>query len=470
MSAIHELALRCILPGFEGLTAPEWVRRAASAGLGGVVIFGRNISDRDQLRSLVASLHAERRSLLVAIDEEGGDVTRLEARTGSSYPGNLALGAAGDPSLTEKVASAMGAELADVGIDLDLAPVADVNTDPRNPVIGVRSFGSQPAEVARHTAAWVRGLQGTGVAACAKHFPGHGDTSVDSHVDVPVGRPELQPFEAAIEASAQAVMSAHIVVPTIDDSTPATLSRRVMTGLLRGELGFRGLAVSDGLDMRGASGERRLVEAAVMAVNAGCDALCVGGGPTGGEIVDEISEALVAGVSEGRLVEAASRVDALAAWRAAQTPDSRDHPGEPGAEVPVSRDYPGIGLEAARRALSVWGDVQVREDAVVIRFDSAPSMAAGDIPWGLAGALAARSVRVTEGIPVEGQSLVLVVRDLHRHPGQREAVEAILDRRPDAIVVEMGVPVCRPERATAYVATHGAARVCAQAAAEVMAR
>ena len=181
MSRAEELAVRCVLPGFDGTVAPEWVLRR---GLGGVVIFGRNIQDRDQLQSLVASLHDA--GLLVAIDEEGGDVTRIDAKTGSSYPGNLALGVVGDLALTEGVARAMGSDLADIGIDLDLGPVADVNSDPRNPVIGVRSFGSNADAVASQTAAWVRGLQSAGVAACAKHFPGHGDTAVDSHVAVPV--------------------------------------------------------------------------------------------------------------------------------------------------------------------------------------------------------------------------------------------------------------------------------------------
>ena len=146
MRSPAELALRCIFPGFEGTTAPAWVLRAAERGLGGVVLYARNIDDGEQLSAMVESLHQARPGLLVAIDEEGGDVTRLEARTGSSYPGNLALGAAGDPTLTEEVARAIGRDLAARGIDLDLAPVADVNTDPRNPVIGVRSFGSNPAD------------------------------------------------------------------------------------------------------------------------------------------------------------------------------------------------------------------------------------------------------------------------------------------------------------------------------------
>jgi beta-N-acetylhexosaminidase len=464
VTSVERLALRCVLPGFVGTGAPDWVRRRAGDGLGGVVLFARNIEDRERLRALTASLHEARPELLVAVDEEGGDVTRLEARTGSSYPGNLALGTADDVGLTRAVAEAIGTDLADVGVDLNLAPVVDVNSNPLNPVIGVRSFGSDPGLVARHTAALVSGLQAAGVAACAKHFPGHGDTEVDSHVGLPVVASDphdgaLEPFQAAIAAGVRAVMSAHIVVPAVEDA-PATISRPVMTGLLRDELGFDGLAISDGLDMKALSAESGIPEAAVRALIAGCDAVCVGGGPADSEVVDGIVAALADAVRKGRLLEsrlaeAAGRVDALAAWRLAQGP--------------ASRPIEGIGLAAARRALRCDGDVRARDHAVVKRFDSEPSIAAGPVPWGVAGALAARGVTVKEDVAdLPDHSLVIVVRDLHRQPGRLADVEATLARRPDAIVVEMGVPACRPRGAGAYITTSGSARVCAEAAAEVM--
>ncbi|HYL08772.1 MAG TPA: glycoside hydrolase family 3 N-terminal domain-containing protein, partial [Candidatus Udaeobacter sp.] len=278
MSSAEQLALQCLLPGFVGTTAPEWILRRAADGLGGAVLYARNIESREQVARLSASLHRERAQLLIAIDEEGGDVTRLEARTGSSYPGNLALGVAGDTKLTRDVAAAIGAELAAAGVDLDFAPDADINSNPLNPVIGVRSFGADTAVVAANVAAWIEGLQGSGVAACAKHFPGHGDTSVDSHVSLPSVSEDphvraLEPFKAAIAAGVKAVMSAHIVVPSIDGA-PATISHRIMTGLLRDELGFKGLAVSDGLEMRALMNARSLVDNAVLALAAGCDALC----------------------------------------------------------------------------------------------------------------------------------------------------------------------------------------------------
>lgn len=463
-SSLEGLALRCLMPGFAGTTAPGWILRRVEDGLGGAVIFGRNVVDPDQLAALIDSLHAVRPALVIATDEEGGDVTRLEARTGSSFPGNLALGAAGDPDLTRQVASAMGSELAGVGIDLDLAPVADVNSNPQNPVIGVRSFGSEADAVARHTAAWIEGMQGAGVAACAKHFPGHGDVAVDSHLALPVVGEDphvraLQPFQAAIAVGVRAIMSAHVVAPTIDD-VPATISRKIMTGLLRQEMGFTGLAITDGLEMRGLADGRGVAEGAVSALAAGCDALCIGGGLADEDVVDDVVRAVVAAVergrvSEERLAEAASRVDALAAWRSGHRHDSR-----------ASR---AIGLVAARRAVCAEGPVRVGDRAVVIQLAGPRSIAAGDVPWGVGASLATRGVGVTEGaVDVPGQSLVMVVRDLHRNAEHRASVEALLERRPDAILVEMGVPAYRPREAKAYIATHGSARVCADAAAEVM--
>ncbi len=454
MSRLQRLALGCLLPGFEGDTPPDWVRRRAAEGLGGLVLFGRNVESKGQVRRLTDALHAERPELVVAIDEEGGDVTRLEARTGSSYPGNLALGFAGDPRLTAEVAAAIGSELREAGVDLDLAPVADVNTNPLNPVIGVRSFGSDAAAVARHTAAYVQGMQGAGVAACAKHFPGHGDTSIDSHLALPMADEDprlraLEPFQAAIGAGVRAIMSAHIVAPALDD-LPATISPRIMTGLLRDELRFDGLAITDGLDMAGLSGERGIPEAAVLALIAGCDALCVGGGPSDETVVDAIVTAIVHAVEEGRLSEA--RLSQAASRMRKVRPDAS------GREV-----NRGAALEAARRAVCADGDVSVGAEARVIHLDSPGSLAAGEIPWGMEQSLAARGVRLT----ATGR-VVVEVRDLHRR--DRAAVDALLARHPDAVLVEMGLPAYRPAAARAYVATHGSARVLADAAAELMVR
>ncbi|UMG93404.1 glycoside hydrolase family 3 N-terminal domain-containing protein [Nocardioides sp. TF02-7] len=251
-------------------------------------------------------------------------MTRLHAACPSGSPvlGAAQLGVLDDLDLTAATGRAVGAELAAAGVDLDLGPVADVNSNPANPVIGTRSFGADPALVARHVAAWSRGVQEHGVAACVKHFPGHGDTAQDSHLTLPVldapattvRRRELVPFAAAVDARVAAVMTSHLVVPALDPDRPATFSPTVL-GLLRDELGFDGLVVSDALDMAGASAGRGVPEAAVLALAAGADLLCTGPDKDPA-LVRDIGSAVVAAVGSGRLpeqrlVEAAGRVARL---------------------------------------------------------------------------------------------------------------------------------------------------------------
>ncbi len=322
-------ALTVLQPGFPGTTAPDWLLRRLGEGLASVGLFGRNIASPEQLSSLTAQLRSERDDVLVAIDEEGGDVTRLEARTGSSFPGNHALGAVDDVDLTRAVAHELGRRLAECGVNLNWAPSADVNSNPSNPVIGVRSFGADPDLVARHTAAYVTGLQAAGVAACTKHFPGHGDTAVDSHHALPridadlsvLEQRELLPFRAAIAAGSRAVMSAHILVPTLDPDHPATLSLRILTDLLRGLLGYDGLIVTDGMEMQAIAATYGIERGSVLAIAAGADAICVGGGLADDETVRRLRDALVGAVRSGelpeeRLAEAAERVRGLARWAA----------------------------------------------------------------------------------------------------------------------------------------------------------
>ena len=170
---MSELAARCIFPSFSGTAVPDWVKRFLADGGGGIVLFAYNIPSREALTELCADLRAEREDVLLALDEEGGDVTRLEWDTGSSYPSAAGLGAIDDPAVTEAVGASIAAELASVGVNWNFAPVADVNV-PENPVIGARAYGDEAELVARHVAAFVRGTQSRGVAACAKHFPGHG--------------------------------------------------------------------------------------------------------------------------------------------------------------------------------------------------------------------------------------------------------------------------------------------------------
>ncbi len=368
---LPELAATVLQPGFVGTTAPDWVRRWLGEGLGGVALFARNVESPAQVAALTAQLRAERPDVIVAIDEEAGDVTRFESRHGSSRPGNLALGAIDDPQLTEAVARDLGTDLANAGITLDYAPDTDVNSNPDNPVIGVRAFGAEAALVARHSAAFVRGLQEAGVAACAKHFPGHGDTSVDSHHAVPVidrsraelEECELRPFRAAVAAGVQAVMTGHLLVPAYDRELPATLSRAILTDLLRTELGFRGLIVTDGIEMQAVRRKYGLAGASVRALAAGVDAICVGGDHADEQTATQLRDAIVAAVRSGelpeeRLRDAAARVRRLGEWttRTQSCTGARaiaDASAEPAVAVLTAAGAaPGsdVGFDAARRA------------------------------------------------------------------------------------------------------------------------
>ena len=326
---------------FAGPTLPTWAARLLEGGLGSVCLFGSNIPAYAGVRALSDAVHAAGADVLVATDEEGGDVTRLYTAEGSPFPGNAALGAVDDPALTRRVAASIGTALAAAGVDLDLAPVVDVNSDPRNPVIGVRSFGADPALVARHTTAYVEGLQSAGVGACAKHFPGHGDTAVDSHLGLPtvdVGLDvllarELVPFAAAVRAGTLAVMTSHVLLPALDADRPATLSPAVL-GLLRGELGFDGLLVSDAVDMAGASAGRGEPAAAVLALAAGCDLVCLGADKDEAAhvaVLEAIADAVTDGsLPEARLAEAAGRVARGQSHRARLAPVGRAGGGQPG--------------------------------------------------------------------------------------------------------------------------------------------
>jgi beta-N-acetylhexosaminidase len=458
-SGLEPAVAACVFPGFEGMVAPDWLLQRLGSGLGGVVLFARNIQDPEQVAALSSSLRAEQPDVLIAVDEEGGDVTRLEASAGSSFPGNHALGAVDDVELTSRVAAAIGGELAAAGVNLDLAPVADVIVDPANPIVGVRSFGSDPDLVARHVAAFVQGLQGVGVAACAKHFPGHGETAADSHLELPTAetdretmlRRALPPFRAAVEAGVRSVMTAHIRFPALDEE-PATLSRELI-GLLRSELGFTGLVMTDALEMRAISGTVGLEEGAVRALVAGADALCLGADRTPSE-VERVRTAIVEGVRSGRLpeerlLEAAERVAETAAW----------------VSSPKAHRDREAGADAARRAIRCEGDPAIAGGALVIELWPDPTIAAGEAQHGLGELLGAETVRLREGDelpPLGSRQAVFVVRDAHRHPWQRELVA------PGSVVVETGLPEWRPPNALAFVATHGAGRANLVAAAEVL--
>ncbi|MEU4380125.1 glycoside hydrolase family 3 N-terminal domain-containing protein [Micromonospora echinofusca] len=473
---LRRLALGTLLAAYPGPVPPGWAVDLVAEGLAGHTLFGTNVHDPAQVAASTAALRAGRPDVLIAIDEEGGDVTRLAHATGSPYPGNAALGAIDEVALTRRVYEAIGAELAALGVTVNLAPTVDVNTADENPVIGTRSFGADPARVAAHSAAAVTGLQAAGVAACAKHFPGHGATVADSHhelptVDVPLDVlrwRDLPPFAAVVEAGARAVMTAHIRVPALTGDGPATFSRAVLVDLLRGEYGFTGTVITDALEMKGAAVAAGGVgPAAVRALAAGADLLCIGA-QVDAELVERVVAEIVGALGDGRLdrarvEEAAGRAAALAAWTRAA-----------GA---TSTAPDGLGYAAARRAVRVEGELTGLDRPLVVQLHATSTIAEGRVPWGLGPHLdGAEELRVvaTETGPAALRQLagdrpiVLVGRHLHRLPGGADLVTALAAEHP-VTVVEMGWPSrWRPAGVRAFVTTYGASHACGRAAAEVL--
>ncbi len=277
--------------GFDGTTAdPDLLRMVREYHIGGVILFARNVQSPAQVAGLVNDLQeAARQSghpgLFIAIDQEGGIVARLTEDKGfTEFPSAMAITATGDPQNAYRMAAAMAAEMRAVGVNVDFAPDLDVNNNPDNPIIGIRSFSADPQEAAQYGVAFLQGLQENGVLAFGKHFPGHGDTSVDSHIDLPLvphdrarlDEIELVPFRAAIAADVAGIMTAHVTFPAIDPTPglPATLSRPALTGLLREELGYDGLIVTDSLEMGALAANGYPPEkGAVLALAAGADLL-----------------------------------------------------------------------------------------------------------------------------------------------------------------------------------------------------
>jgi beta-N-acetylhexosaminidase len=500
--ALTRLADAILVPPFPGRTAPSWVLAALERGLAGVTLFGSNVAGPEQLAALTGQLRAAADQPLIAIDEEGGDVTRINHRTGSPYPGNAALGAVGDPALTAAVYRAIGADLAATGINLDFAPTVDVNTAEDNPVIGTRAFGADPALVSSHTAAAVSGLQAAGIAACAKHFPGHGSTREDSHRALAVvrgglaelRRRDLPPFTAAISAGTRAVMTGHLQVAGLTGSRPATLSHAALTGLLRGELGFSGVIVSDALEMRAVSRTYGVPEGAVLAAAAGADLLCLGAA-TDEEMYLIVRAALAEAAAErrlpgARLEEAAARAADLRAWLRGQAGAAggvRTGMAADGNSTAPGGGRDGVGLLAARRAVradGIDGTAGPPRDALVVEVQPSANAAVGEVPWGLGqwlpgvhgellriagGSLLADADGQAAAVTARavGRPLVAVVRGAHRDPAAQALVSALIEARPDTVVVEMGLPVWRPP-ARSYIATYGAGSSNGRAAAELL--
>lgn len=312
---------RLFTVGFHGTAPSQELEELLQRGVGGVIVFARNVEGPAQVLELTRSI--KRRAghpVFVAVDQEGGRVRRLRAGF-TDVPAMRSLGLRGDSTLARDVGRLLGRELGAVGIDVNFAPVVDVDTNPDNPVIGDRALSSEAEVVAELGAALVQGLQSAGVAACAKHFPGHGDTEQDSHASLPrlahgmgrLERVELVPFQRVVGAGVASIMTAHVVIETLDAEQPATLSEVVLGGLLRQRLGFDGVVFSDDLEMAAIAGRFDPGAAAVRAVQAGVDNLLVCHSASVAHVmIDAIGGAVRDGtLSEARVREAGRRVLAL---------------------------------------------------------------------------------------------------------------------------------------------------------------
>lgn len=314
-----EYALSLFIIGFDGYSLPDEVAQLLGRGLGGVALFRRNIAERDQVISLCASIRRAAENLpppLIAVDEEGGRVQRLK-NICPPIPPMHDIGQKGVTAAFE-TGKAIGRELASLGFNVNFAPVLDVNTNPSNPIIGDRAFSDQADTVATCGVAFIKGLQSEGIIACGKHFPGHGDASMDSHLDLPVItadeetllRRELIPFGTAILEGLKMVMTAHCVYPAVDERLPATLSRLVIEGWLRNKLGFSGVVITDDLGMKAIADRFSFEEVIELGLYAGIDIFLHCGSQGEGIALIETLQKLISNgnISKARVEEAASRV------------------------------------------------------------------------------------------------------------------------------------------------------------------
>jgi beta-N-acetylhexosaminidase len=443
--------------------------------LGGLTLFrAQNVESPAQVRALTRALQqaaaaAGQPPLLLAVDQEGGQLMALEGAT--PFPGNLALGATRSADLARRAGLATGRELAAMGLNVNYAPVCDVNINPDNPVVGTRAFGDDPALVAELSAAMVEGLQAAGVAATAKHFPGHGDTASDSHHATPIllhdetrlRQVELRPFAAAARAGVKLVMSAHVALPALSGSQdlPATLSPAILRGLLRGDLGFSGVIISDALDMKAIRQGAGFAVDAIAAVAAGVDLLTLNAElPEQRMIYDVLLQAVQRRlVAAEDILASAERVLALKAWcsRAEAPP----------LEVVGGAEHQALALEVAARSVTLVRDqggllpLRLPAEAAIAAVtprpaDLTPADTSSYVRPSLASALRGLHPRVDEFIvpldPPAGEVAALR-QQLRRydlvvagtinaasHPGQAALVNALLEDQVPVVAVALRMP------------------------------
>jgi beta-N-acetylhexosaminidase len=492
--------------GFEGTEVTQEARALVQdMEAGALILFASNCDTPAQVRELTASLQhlaaeTHRSPLLIAIDQEGGAVQRILSPA-TEWPGNMALGAAGDEQLASRVGEAIARELLAMGINLNIAPVVDVNNNPDNPIIGIRSFGADPNRVAALGAAFIQGMQNGGVAACAKHFPGHGDTAQDSHITLPsvphdlarLWRVELPPFDAAAHAGVASIMTAHVTFPALEPEPglPATLSRRVITGLLRNEMRFRGLIVADALEMAAVADRFGVPQAAVRALQAGADMVPV---CSGFERQKDAFEAVSRACAEGRVP--GDCVDRSAPCRAKVLLSSLSAP-RPDLDVVGCAQHRALAQEVATRSVTLVRNrarlvplaLSPGENVLAVWFKRLPrtpvsqeERAAAGLSDSLREHHALVSTMSVEIDPTreeiaaclnqarKASAVVIGTLDAHLHPSQAELVNALHREARKLVVVAAGYPADLRffPQVDAYLACYCWRKVCLEAAAAVI--
>ena len=480
-----------LMLAFRGVTVPPWLRARLAAGpVAGFTLFRPlNVRSPRQVRALTGALQAaaraprgapaaataasqasERLPILIAVDQEGGQLLAL-GDGWTPFGGPMAIGAAGDAGLAERVGRAIGRELRAVGVNVDYAPCLDVASNPANPSLGIRSFGDDPAAVGALGAAWLRGLQSAGVAGTMKHFPGKGEGSVDTHLDLAVverdraglDAVELAPFRAAVEAGVRLTMSGHFAVPAVTRSRtlPSTLAPAVMTDLLRDELGFEGVSITDALDMGALPQDATQAVDVIAALRAGVDLLLATSGRAAQRRIEaSIVRATQLGLLDtGAEARSAARIEDLRRWIAS-------FDAAP-LEVVGCAGHQALARELAERSITL-----VRNDAGLLPlrlpagarivaieprpFDLTPADTSSYLAPGLAAALRAHHDGVEEilvepdptageiaaiGAAIRERDLVVVATDAGSfRPGQLELVRAVLASGVPAVTVALRTP------------------------------
>lgn len=438
-----QLILSTFSPGFGGTSIPEWIKPWLDNGLGSITLFGSNTPTLESTHQLIQELRSYNEDLVIAIDEEGGDVTRLFVREGSRYPTPALLGKCDDEELTYSSYRSLGTLLRELGVNLSYAPVADVVAVHNNPIVGVRSFGTTADLVSRHVVQAVAGLQDSGVGACIKHFPGHGAVVEDSHHSLPrikmskadYEAGHVSPFRNAIARGVSAVMVGHLVVDELDAHKPASLSSKVQGEYLRGSLGFKGLIVTDALDMGALGGVPRIHESALQALLAGSNLLCFSGLGDQSQIVEasfvRIKDALKSGeIKSDYLAGIASPVRDFNSKILVSTEEKSE----------VDFDNLALGMHKS-------GSVNIKSpDVNLIEIGTKPTIAAGDVSWGIHRELRAAGVKFeihasdSESALKSEKQLVVAFRDAYRDSQLLATLQNLQKRKPDAIFIDMGWP------------------------------